>query len=469
MNKPCSVLLAASLLVFATSSQAWSKKDARIGKEIYDQTLAESPIYEDTKLVDYVNKVGQRIVAASDRPDEEYTFTVIDSPNINAFATPGGYVYINRGLITYMTSEAQLAAVLAHEVGHITGRHSARQQRTANTSNIVSGILGAITRSSDVAEASSLWGATVVRGYGRDMELEADQLGAKFLFRAGYPPQAMIEVISLLKDNENLEKRKARATGRQTQSYHGLFATHPRNDKRLLEVVAEAGKLSEDQTDADANVVPFRIATSGLPWGTNFREPPPRKDRFIERKLKFRFDHPEDWQFTGQDRTFSGQDAEQLYQMTIEAQGRTNDTPRMYIQNKLGHQLKKAEDFTQGNLNGSRGFITTEDGKEQRIAVIYYSRYAYVFRGDVLEGGDAKTGDEHFLKVINSFRPLSARAFRTGKTQALSYVKAKEGVTFKKLAQFLQLGEFGEQELRIINGYPSRGEPKPGEWIKIIR
>ena len=92
------------------------------------------------------------------------------------------------------------------------------------------------------------------------------------------------------------------------------------------------------------------------------------------------------------------------------------------------------------------------------------------FRGDVLAtDGDIKQGDQYFNKIINSFRPLSRRAISAGKTKSIHYVKAKQDFTFKKLAQFLKMDQFGEQELRIINDYPSRGEPKPGEWIKIIR
>ena len=449
-------------------ASAVSKKEAREGRELYEQVLASEPIYEDQKLLDYVVKVGERVARVSDRPDDKFTFTIIDRPDINAFATAGNYVYINRGLITYMTCEAQLAAVLAHEIAHVTARHTARQRRAQNTNKAISGVLGVLTGSGDVAEASTLWGQTLVSGYGRDMELEADQLGAQFLYRAGYPPSAMIEVISLLKDNERLEKRRARETGKKIQSYHGLFASHPRSDKRLLEVIAQAGELPES-LDADLNITPFRIATEGLPWGTNYREPEPRKNRFYEHRLKFRFDHPEGWQFSGKDKKYSGGDPEQHYRMTLEVLPRTTDSPRNYVRNKLGYpMLKKAEDFTQGRLNGSRGFVTTADGKSQRIAVIYYSRYAYVFRGDILDGGDARAGDRHFLKIISSFRPLSTR-LKAGKTKVIHYVKAKQGVTFKKLADFLKLDKFGEQELRIINGHPAVGEPSAGEWIKIIR
>lgn len=453
---------------FSLPALAVSKKEAREGRELYQQIISNEPLYEEPKLLDYVVKVGERVARVSDRPDEKFTFTILDHPDINAFATAGGYVYINRGLITYLTSEAQLAAVLAHEIAHVTARHTTRQRRARSASKVVSGMLGVLTRSGDVAEAGTLWGQTLVRGYGREMELEADQLGARFLYRAGYPPGAMIEVISLLKDNERLQQRRARETGKKVQSYHGLFASHPRSDKRLLEVIAQAGELPENLA-ADLNITPFRIATEGLPWGVNYREPAPRKNRFYERGLKFRFDYPEGWQFSGRDKKYSGGDAAQQYRMTLEVLPRATASPRDYVSNRLGHPLlNKAEDFTQGRLNGSRGFVTTADGKSQRIAVIYYSRYAYVFRGDILDGGDARAGDRHFLKIISSFRPLSRR-LKTGRTKVIHYVKARQGVTFKKLARFLELDKYGEQELRLINGYPATGEPRAGEWIKIIR
>ena len=464
------ILLLVALCFSLPNNALSAKKEAKIGKEQYDAILAEMPIYTDPKLVDYVTKIGEKVARVSDRPNYKFTFTIIDSPDINAFATPGGYVYINRGLITYMTSEAQLAAVLAHEIGHVTAEHATRQNRAQTTNNVISGILGVLTGSGDVAEASSLWGQSVVNGYGREMELEADQLGAQYLFNAGYPPNAMVEVISLLKDNERLGKRRALESGKKARSYHGLFASHPRNDKRLLSVIEQAGELSTNLS-ADENITPFRIATEGIPWGTNYREPPPRKDRFSDRQLKFRFDHPEGWQFESRDKKFTGSDPQQHYRMTIEALPRTNDTPRQYIKNKLGHkQVKKAEDFTQAKLNGSRGFVTAADGtSQQRIAVIYYGRYAYVFGGDILADGDKKQGDEYFAKIIDSFRPLSSRVIKIGKTKVIHYVKAKQNFTFRKLAQHLQLDQFGEQELRIINGYPARGEPKAGEWIKIIQ
>ena len=114
--------------------------------------------------------------------------------------------------------------------------------------------------------------------------------------------------------------------------------------------------------------------------------------------------------------------------------------------------------------------VTASDGgQQQRLAVIYYGRNAYVFRGELLEGDDLKVADEQFLEMINSFRPMPRPSRSAEKPRTIQYVKAKPGATFAKLASYLKLGKYGEQELRLINNYYPVGEPQPGEWIKIIR
>ena len=108
---------------------------------------------------------------------------MIDSPDINAFALPGGFIYINRGLLTYLNSEAQPAAVLGHEIGHVTARHSVRQHSAGTAASIVSTVLAVGTGSSAIGDLSNVAGAALVSGYGRDHELEADSLGAEYLYK----------------------------------------------------------------------------------------------------------------------------------------------------------------------------------------------------------------------------------------------------------------------------------------------
>lgn len=444
------------------------KKEAEIGREIYEKITTEMAIYQDSRLTDYVEMVGSRIVKSSDKPDGEFKFTVIDDPGINAFATPGGYIYVNRGLITYLNSEAQLAAVLAHEVAHVTARHASRQKRAQTTSNIAATLLAVLSRSAEVGEATALWGAATVSGYGREMELEADGLGAKFLTNAGYNTEAMIEVVTLLKDNERFERKKAQDTGKKPQTYHGLFATHPRNDKRLREVINSAGNVGRA---GEENIIPFRLATDQLVWGENFEAKKRKENRFYQERLRFRFDYPEGWQFSDQGKQIAGKPADGQGELMLEIRPRTLDEPNEFIKKQLGIGfIKKSEPFLQNGLRAHTGLVPGKDGTpDQRLAVVYLNRYALVFTGTVLDKKQEKSLNEDFLSIIHSLAPLSRAELDSREPQRISYVKATEGTTFARLADYLKLGKFGEEQLRLINDFYPTGEPEDGQWIKIIR
>lgn len=313
-------------------------KEISIGRGLHEKIVESTPVYQDPQLQAYVDRIGQRLAKDSDRADLPYTFTIIDSPDINAFALPGGYIYINRGLLAYLNSEAQLAAVLAHEIGHVTARHAVKQDTARKSSSAVTVLSVLTTGSSMIGDVTDLWGTAAVMGYGRDLELEADSLGSRYLYRSGYNPNAMIEVIGVLKDHERFARRLARETGQKSPAtYHGLFATHPRNDERLKEVVATAGKLNQGQRGVD-NRAAFRDATEGLLYGINYHPP-----------------------------------------------------------------------------------------------------------------------------AAGSAPKASGRSLR------LRYVKANDQTTFTRLAEVVPLGNFAEEQLRLLNGHYPRGEASPGDWIKIVR
>jgi len=463
------------------------KKAARIGRELYEEVTAKIPVISDKKISAYVDKVGQNIARHSDEPDDKYTFTVLDSPEINAFASPGGYVYINRGLLAYMNSESQLAAVLGHEVAHITAEHAASQQLAQTGSSIVASILAILTRSTEVGDATAQWGAASVKGYGRDMELEADALGNQFLNRAGYNPDAMITIISQLKAHERYTKKRSAEAGKKAQTYHGLFASHPRNDKRLREMLKTSAS-DDDKTNnkitANVDSGRFRVATHGLAWGNNSSLKKKVPNRFYHDKLRFQFDYPEGWAFKEQGLVIDGENENKSAQLSVNIKARTLDSPRNFIKKSLGISfIKKSEDLLINGLKAHTGIIpanpaTTKNGaKEQRLIVIYYGRKAYIFRGTVRTGRlsdkpDAKASqsyDRDFLGIASSFKPRSIRELQNQKPQAIYSVKAKVGATYARLAQHLGLGRYGVDHLRLINGDYPRGEPVTGQWIKIIR
>lgn len=216
-----------------------------IGRENDAKIQKEYGVYDDARLQAYVQRVGERLAARSHRPGLVYRFTVLDSPDVNAFALPGGYVYITRGILAYLNSEAELAAVLGHEIGHVTARHGVRQYTAAVAANIGATIMSVFVPELGNQAGQQLLnaiGGALLSGYGRDHELEADRLGAEYLAHTGYDPDAIIGVIGVLKNQEEFEKERAQTEGREPRIYHGVFATHPSADTRLLQVVAQARK-----------------------------------------------------------------------------------------------------------------------------------------------------------------------------------------------------------------------------------
>ena len=222
-----------------------------VGRQEDVKVRQQYGVYDDKALQKYVNEIGQRLAQGSHRPGLQYHFTVVDSPEINAFALPGGYIYITRGIMSYLNSEAELAGVIGHEIGHVTARHSVQQMSAATAAGVGATLLEIfvpVLRNQAGDTAINMLGNVLLSGYGRDHELEADRLGAQYLVRAGYDPQAMIKVIGVLKNQELFDAELAKAEGREPRSYHGVFASHPDADTRLQQVIAEAGKPAPGAT-----------------------------------------------------------------------------------------------------------------------------------------------------------------------------------------------------------------------------
>ncbi|OZA31294.1 MAG: peptidase M48 Ste24p, partial [Hydrogenophilales bacterium 17-61-9] len=177
------------------------QQEIQMGAQAHQDVLKEYAALNNPVLQAYVDEVGQRLAKQSHRPDLKWHFTVVDSPDVNAFALPGGYVYLTRGIMAYLNSEAELAGVVGHEIGHVTARHGVRQQ-SASTAAGVGAVLGSILAPGMNNQAGASLLQTLAQswtaGYGREHELESDRLGAQYLAKAGYNPQAMIAVIGVL-------------------------------------------------------------------------------------------------------------------------------------------------------------------------------------------------------------------------------------------------------------------------------
>ncbi len=477
----CITLALSSLLPGCASNPATGKTDVVLmsesseikkGREMHEALVADgTAVYPDEKVQDYIDRIGQDLAKNSDRPDIEYTFTVLDNENINAFAFPGGYIYINRGLMTYLDNEAELAAVLGHEIGHVTARHAVRQQSAAVANTTLAQLTYILTRSGDLAQASNQYGTSLVRGYGREHELEADSEGAEYLHNAGYDPNALLEVIGVLKDQETYNKAKAQKSGKKFTSYHGLYATHPRNDRRLQQVVRTAKEL-EPRPLKDIDPAEFREVMDGLAYGKSSITAQRQEDRFYHNKLGFTFAYPPDWNVDRGSKAIVTDNPEKTAAITLTIARKTDkeQSDRDFLGEKMkAAKLFQSQPLSQSGLAGHTGVVPPADGRNsRRVAVLRRGSLTYLFEGNVASESEFEKEDAHFVQLIESFRPMKKSEREGKKQQSLHWIQADENTTYARLARQVRIPD-AENQLRLMNGHYPRGEPKPGDWIKIVK
>jgi predicted Zn-dependent protease len=460
-------LFVIGMVLFSASASAGPS-----GKEIHAEMVNTIGRYDDPELTAYLEGLVREIVSVSEMAGEEFTFTLLDSADINAFATADNFVYMNRGLLNYVANEAQVVSVLAHEVGHITQRHVSVMPVAAGSAKFISWLAATLAGSQDVYQAGMAYANSLLKGHGRDNELQADEAAARYMAALGYDPDQMLEMLGTMKDLETMMKERAAQKGAPRRSYHGIFASHPRNDMRLRSAVSKA-KTSESSNTRDSGEARYRQMTEGLVWGENFKEKESKPERYSDMNLRVRIDFPDGWRHSkdSQSGTVTGEPGSEQARLSMKPYPRTTQTPEEYLYNYLNiSQLREGRNIQPARLKGFTGILPGESGQaDQRIAVVYYKLNAFLFTGEVSQQQSFAAFDEKFLASINTFRPVSNREIEGQKPQTIHYVKATGATTFDALGEHFKLNPYEVQDLRLINGYYPDGEPRPGEWIKIFR
>jgi predicted Zn-dependent protease len=426
-------------------------------------------VYDNPALQAYVQRVGEQVAAKSHRPGLVYRFTVLDSPDVNAFALPGGYIYVTRGILAYLNSEAELAAVLGHEVGHVTARHSVRQYSAAAAGQIVGAL---VLRSAAAADLFNVLGSALLSGYGREHELEADRLGAEYLARNDYDPNAMIEVVGVLKNQEEFEKERAKAEGREPRIYHGVFATHPDADKRLQEVVGEARQYKASNTTRVGRE-DYLKQIDGLLYGDSAKSGVRHGSSFYHGDMNFALDFPKGWRLENSPRAVTAQSPERDAVIQLSAEDLNKRmTPEEYVKQQLKHSLKDGAPVPGTALPSYSGTATIKTPfgqRKTRVSVVYLDNRAFVLLGATKSDAGFAAADPQFLAAAASLHALKPEEKRLAQGLKLHAVRAAAGDSFDKLAKQSPLSGYATSVLRLINDKYPNGEPTPGELIKIIR
>ncbi len=300
---------AAALLVLALSASGCStnpatgkrqiamvseEQEIAMGREADQQVVQQIGLYQDQDVQAYVSRLGKQLAADSERPNLPWTFRVVDDPVVNAFALPGGFIYVTRGLMTHLTSEAELVSVLGHEIGHVTGRHSVEQMSKAQLAQI--GLIAGMVLKPELAQqfgdlAQTGLGLLFLK-YGRDDETEADSLGLRYLVRESYNPNEMPQVFETLR-----RVSQAEAQGGKVPNW---LSTHPTEENRIKAISGQIAKLNQDFSNAKVGREPYLRQLDDMTFGQNPREGYFVGNRFIQPELGFEIRFPEGWKTSNQ-------------------------------------------------------------------------------------------------------------------------------------------------------------------------
>ena len=441
--------------------------EADLGRKEHPKVLAQyGGAYDDPELNAYVSSVGNLLVQTSELPNLRFTFTVLDSPIVNAFALPGGYVYITRGLLALAENEAEMAGVLAHEIGHVTARHTAERYGQTMAANVAGAGLG-ILLGGPAAQAGGTLGALLVRSYSREQEFEADMLGGRYLGRAGYDTQAMAGFLSQLQAHSRLEAELAGQPER-ADSFN-IMQTHPRTTERIQRALEQAGANPVADPMTAQHIYFDKI--DGMLYGDKPEEGFIRGRVFAHPLLKFAFEVPEGFRLYNQSRRVLARDGEgkaaiQFDRGPKDYRGSMSD----YLTRVWGARarLSGVEAITVNGLPAATARVDGRRDTDARLLAIRYDAstiYRFIFQSDAERTAAL---NRPFRETTYSFRKLSDEEAAALKPQRVRVYQVKAGDTPGKIAARMPFAEARLQRFLVLNGFDGNVTLRPGQLVKIV-
>jgi predicted Zn-dependent protease len=434
-------------------------------------------LYDDQATQEYVQMVGSRLALTSDLPNEEFKFFVIDDDGINAFTTGCCNVYVNRGLLVNLNSEAELAGVLGHEIGHITARHPARRQTRGVAASLGAMAAAILTGNSAIGQLANIGAQAWMSGYGRENEMEADRLGMKYMVKAGYNPESIGKVFNMFQAGEKFERQRAAAEGREPRLYHGVFSSHPSPDEREVQAAKGAANIKDAPPNGWIERRDEYLTTiNGIAYGSSKAQGIVRDNRFYHADMGITVAFPRGWTIDNmRDRLLAftpKKDA--MMQVMVDAKPE-KQAPREFLLARLkGASVFKGEPLT---ADGNEGYtVVARSGSPidnglgpVRWAVMYRGQSAFIFAGASRSALDGVPEIDGLIKSTTlTLRGLRPSEFPLTEPYRIKVVKATNATQLSDYAQDMPEDRFKKETLELINAmYPNK-RPQPGQMFKIV-
>ena len=442
-------------------------QEISIAAESDPQIKAEMGVYNDPELQRYVSEIGWRMAKISERPSLPWRFTVVDVPAVNAFAVPGGGIYITRGIMPFLDSEAELAGVIGHEIGHVTARHSAQQytrQISGQVGLLALGIFVPQARPFGQLSGQAL-GVLFLR-YGRDDELQADALGARYEATLGWDPAGVPAFLSTL-------GRLDEAAG-DRRGVPNWLSTHPEPLSRVTEIQPTVEQLTAAGASFSTNRDEWLRRVDGMLYGDNPEQGLARGSAFLHPVLRFRIDFPDQWEIQNSPSKVMakapGADIFMLLQAVEQPRGRNI---REIALNSMGNAGFRASQGEGTFINGLDAFMGVYQGQIQGLGAVVMRAAHIMYEGDVylvaglVPPGAFQQADGAFVDSIRSFRRLSAAEAENIHPDRVDLYVVRAGDTWQSIAERAG-GAVRPASLAIMNKATPDSQPQPGTRIKIV-
>ena len=417
------------------------EQEVQLGRQSAEQVRQSIGLVDNAALEAYVQKVGRSLAALSERPELPWSFQVVDDPTPNAFALPGGFIFVTRGMLAYMDSEAELAAVLGHEIGHVTARHSVQQISRQQLAQLGLG-LGMIFVP-ELRQFGDILGSglqLLFLKYGRDAERQADELGFRYALDTRYDVREMGDIFATL---QKISEKEGRSP------LPAWASTHPDPGERIEAAQARLAEVEDGLPEGGFDALrlgrpDFMAQVDGLVFGADPRHGYFKENAFLHPKLAFRIDFPPGWQTQNLPQAVvAGSPQKDAIIQLVLTQGQPEEAARQFL-SQQGVQPGQAKRETvndlpavlarfaaqtqQGVVQGVTGFIAHGGRTYQIIGFAPASRYA--------------AQERTFLKTITSFAPLRDKASLNVKPRRLNVVKIPRAMT---------LAEFSRQYPSVVD------------------
>lgn len=453
------------------------QKELSIGKDAHPGILKDNGgSFSDPRLTQYVNDMGQRLVANSELSDYPFTFTVLDTPLVNAFALPGGYVYVTRGIMSLVNDEAELASVIGHEIGHVTARHSAKRYNNQMFAGLGTAIVGAATGSDALTNSLSQGAQAYLMSYSRDQEHQSDELGIRYSSRAGFDPYAASDMLNGLDNQHKLQLVLANRADEPPRS--DFNSTHPNTQDRVSRAFQKAAETNIPENTRNRNQEVYFNVIDGMLYGDDPKQGVIQGREFLHPTMKLKFTVPENYSLQNSSEAVMAKGTGPAEGAVIIFSGASmqNKSISEYASAawgayKIENEMQGSQEIQINGMDAYTGYTTMTMNNQNYVARLIAIHHSgddgYHFLMLTPQDKHQSLSDS-LQRASYSFDKITDQEAAAIKGRKIKIIRVRSGDTVDRLANQMAFDTFKKERFLALNNLTNNQGLKSGQLLKMI-